>query len=308
MGVKRRLIWLGLGMILCHLCVGCGVRESKITQEQAVPFKYMPEILESKKVIGTEASKETQNYIITEESDVIQESKQPEVPVITCEPMEPGEPIITQEPKQPEAPVIICEPKQTEAPVITQEPKQPEVPVTTRASQNTIVLTVTPTPEAIQTVVETQTDNVEQEDKKHIHSMAIKKQEPTCLTNGLSSEYCESCMEVQNEQFIPALGHDFIKSVWELPTCMKGGYYNNVCKRCGLVECVTQEPLPHEAEDILIQEGNCMEDTVIQHVCKVCGVKVKNDTRYTLYDVHLWVNIEVDGETVNCCERCGVTK
>lgn len=102
--------------------------------------------------------------------------------------------------------------------------------------------------------------------------------------------------------------HDFEKAVWELPTCEKGGYYNNICKICGLVESVSQEPLPHEVEDNIIQEGNCMEDRVIQHVCKNCGTQVQSDTRYPLYDVHQWGVEEVDGVILEYCERCGVVK
>ncbi len=102
--------------------------------------------------------------------------------------------------------------------------------------------------------------------------------------------------------------HEFEKSIWELPTCQKGGYYNNVCKICGLVECVSQEPLPHEQEDIVLQEGNCMEDKVIRHICKECGVQVQSDTRYTMYDEHQWGTDEVDGKLVEYCERCGVVK
>lgn len=102
--------------------------------------------------------------------------------------------------------------------------------------------------------------------------------------------------------------HEFEKAIWELPTCQKGGYYNNICKICGLVEGVSQEPLPHETEDIVIQEGNCMEDRVIRHVCKFCGVQTESDTRYPLYDEHQWGTEEVDGVAVEYCERCGVVK
>lgn len=100
--------------------------------------------------------------------------------------------------------------------------------------------------------------------------------------------------------------HDFKKSIWELPTCQKGGYFNNICQICGFEECVTQNPLPHEVEDILIQEGNCMEDTIIRHICKICGFQVKSDTRYTEYDKHEWVMEMVDGVEMKVCIRCGI--
>ena len=104
-----------------------------------------------------------------------------------------------------------------------------------------------------------------------------------------------------------ALGHEFEASVWETATCLKSGYYNNVCRRCGLVESVTVEPLPHDVEDILIQEGNCMQDTVIRHICKSCGQQVESDTRYTP-EVHKWSSAVVDDREVFYCEWCGVVQ
>ena len=102
--------------------------------------------------------------------------------------------------------------------------------------------------------------------------------------------------------------HEFEVSVWELPTCSKGGYYNNVCKSCGFVECITQEPLPHKAEDVVVQKGICMKDTVIQHICKECQIKVSEDTRYTESNLHQWVKEIVDGAEIEYCELCGTTK
>ena len=102
--------------------------------------------------------------------------------------------------------------------------------------------------------------------------------------------------------------HEFEKAVWELPSCQKGGYYNNICKTCGFEESVTQEPLPHQVEDVIIQEGNCMEDRVIRHICTECETQIGSDTRYPLYDKHQWGTEEVDGELVEYCERCGVVK
>ena len=114
-------------------------------------------------------------------------------------------------------------------------------------------------------------------------------------------------MTQEIEESACALGHDFNTSVWETATCLKGGYYNNTCRRCGLVESVTEAPLPHDVEDILIQEGNCMQDTVIRHICKSCGQQVESDTRYTT-EVHKWVCAVVDGREVFYCEWCGVVQ
>ena len=73
------------------------------------------------------------------------------------------------------------------------------------------------------------------------------------------------------------------------------------------MESVTEAPLPHDVEDILIQEGNCMQDTVIRHICKSCGQQVESDTRYTP-EVHKWVCAVVDAREVFYCEWCGVVQ
>jgi len=101
--------------------------------------------------------------------------------------------------------------------------------------------------------------------------------------------------------------HEFKKSIWENPTCMNGGYYNNICQKCGLVECVTLEAFPHDPEDIVIQNGNCMEDTIIRHICKNCGLQIGSDTRLTP-QIHEWVMDLIDGKEITYCEFCGVAQ
>ena len=143
----------------------------------------------------------------------------------------------------------------------------------------------------------------------HTHVLKTEEKPASCLEKGYRLEYCTECGELTGRQEeIPALGHDFVKSVWESPTCQRGGYYNNTCQRCGLVECVTEDPLPHDVEDKTIQEGNCMQDTIIRHVCRQCGTQVASDTRYTVYDLHNWIVEVVDGGQVTCCADCGIMK
>lgn len=130
-------------------------------------------------------------------------------------------------------------------------------------------------------------------------SEVIRQEQPWTepIENKASEEFEEAAVCV----------HDFKKSIWENPTCMNGGYYNNICQKCGHVECVTLEPLPHESEDIVVQQGNCMEDTVIRHTCKNCGQQVKSDTRFT-EQIHDWVTSIIDGEEITYCSRCGVAQ
>lgn len=87
-----------------------------------------------------------------------------------------------------------------------------------------------------------------------------------------------------------------------------GGYYNKICSSCGLVECVSQKPIPHEAQEILVQEGNCMEDTIIRRICKMCGMQVESDIRYTPADGHRWERQILDGTETDYCIHCGIVR
>lgn len=129
----------------------------------------------------------------------------------------------------------------------------------------------------------------------------------TCLETGRKEEICSGCGRRRTQYRIPALGHDFRKSIWESATCLKGGYYNNICERCGLVECVSEAQLPHEPERITVQEGNCMEDTVIRHICRNCGQQTDADIRYTPR-IHEWCTLTDEEGEVTYCVRCGITQ
>ena len=50
-----------------------------------------------------------------------------------------------------------------------------------------------------------------------------------------------------------------------------------------------------------------MEDTIIRHICKICGEQVEGDTRYSP-QIHNWTKGMVDGVEVMYCEWCGVVQ
>ena len=138
-------------------------------------------------------------------------------------------------------------------------------------------------------------------------TMPPEQTPPPVPTPTISPEEEKQDVTQPEQEDACAFGHDFSTSVWETATCLKSGYYNNICRRCGLVESVTEEPLPHDVEDILIQEGNCMQDTVIKHICKSCGQQVQSDTRYTP-EIHKWCCTVIDNKEVVYCEWCGIVQ
>ena len=311
------MVWLILGWLLCEFCVGCG-KASEQKQTGNVQFGIVTQMrqkepgdlqngdvdeVETLEVLFAEVEEEenaSDEWKLVEEADILQEKDAPKQEEVLIE-----SEVLTVSDVLEDAPKgkLTEETVAIVAPQGTEEPKETEV--------STPVPVVTDLPKATKApeIIKEQVEGAGvEETPAHRHNVSVQEKKATCLDGGMRKEYCTTCGEVLCETTESALGHDFEKSIWELPTCKKGGYYNNICKRCGLVECVTQEPLPHQVEDITIQVGNCMEDTVIQHVCKECGIQVRDETRYTPYDVHAWQNEEIDGVSVTYCERCGVVR
>lgn len=272
MEIKKILYVLLPGVLLCLVFAGVlKYAESVGKEENIVNQPTASPYIQANKVQKGEVAKET----------VIQVTREPEEGIMepTVDTMEPAEKPVedTKEVAAGWEEQISPMPVITEAPVMapTSEPapKKEEIP----AVQNT-PLPVSPT-----------------EAPQETPSLLPQSTQPPMLTKE---------PPVEEEVHV----HEFEKAVWELPTCQKGGYYNNICKTCGFEESVTQEPLPHQVKDVIIQEGNCMEDRVIRHICTECEIQVGSDTRYPLYDVHKWGTEEVDGKLVEYCERCGVVK
>lgn len=219
------------------------------------------------------------------EGKKLETTKEPivtEVPVYTQAPQETVQPVKTQVPAKTEAPVYTQIPSETKPPAKTTEPAATTVPTRAPEPAKTSEPKATPEPQETRKPVATQPPE----------------------NTGAPEENTKPQESTETKEHT----HEFEKSVWELPTCQKGGYYNLVCKLCGHVECVTQEPLAHEVEDIVIQEGNCMEDTIIRHICKLCETQVKSDTRYTVYDKHDWNKVVLEEGEAEECSRCGVVR
>ncbi len=278
---------MGLLLLCWLLCGGCGQRNEPVTE--AI-------VTGAPKSVVTEAPTEVPT----------QDPKPVETAVPTAAPTEVPtqvpKPVATETPT--EAPTAVPKPVETESP--TEAPTQESKPVETTVPTEAPTEIPKPVETAVPTEAPVQVPKPEGTDVTHTHKVATEEKGATCLEQGEKRSYCVSCGVTIGQEYTEPLGHVFEKEVWELPTCQKGGYYNNICTRCGLVECVSQNPLAHEVEDIVLQEGNCMEDTIIQHKCKTCGVQVQEDTRYTNYEVHSWTVEQVDGIEITYCEWCGV--
>lgn len=337
MGIGKRWVWLFLVGILCLWSSGCNRSTENETVEDSISEVHMQENIltygfgSEQELTEEKAATESPGEKAEEKAEEVSKDLSELLPTPTGEMLaetiaeDTGATAIgLTEEKMPEKTVKTMPPKALEEITVPPEksasetePKESEIPETTELPKATVapkpevLLTPTAVPKTTEPPkpVETIAPQPTEVPVVHIHALVVGKQEATCLTEGVEKEYCSVCGEVIREDVVQsALGHDFVKSIWELPTCQKGGYYNNICNRCGVVECVTQEPLPHEIKDIVLQEGNCMSDTVIQHICELCGVKVKTDTRFTNYDAHNWITEKVDGMEVVYCEWCGIVE
>lgn len=99
--------------------------------------------------------------------------------------------------------------------------------------------------------------------------------EPTCTTPGLSGgSYCEWCNEeLEAQEVIPALGHDWEEKIITEATCTTKGEKALTCKRCG--ETTTEEiPAPGHGELVSIPAVPATtESTGLTEgwKCSVCG-------------------------------------
>ena len=299
-------------LLLCWLLlVGCGQRKEPVAEMSATEtpkHKVVTVPVEEPKPVETEAPTEAPTQAPTKEPKPVETEAPTEAPAQA--PTKEPKPVEAEAPTEAPTQVPTQEPKpvETEAPTEapTQAPTKEPKPVEAEAPTEAPAQAPTKEPKPVEAEVPTQIPKAEGVEDIHTHEVAFEEKVATCLEPGEKRSYCVTCGVTIEQEYAEPLGHVFEKEVWELPTCQKGGYYNNICTRCGLVECVSQNPLAHEVEDFVLQEGNCMEDTIIQHKCKNCGVQVQEDTRYTNYEVHNWTVGQVDGIEITYCEWCGV--
>lgn len=139
-----------------------------------------------------------------------------------------------------------------------------------------------------------------------VHQFVVERIEATCTADGYTKRYCSLCQEVASETILPCKGHVITENWWWQPTCTATGYKNVLCSVCGYVDTEksgTVERLPHTIVEAVVQQGNCMSDTIIQQKCTVCQEIIEED-RYTEYNKHCWSS----NEEGTYCDWCGISK
>lgn len=100
-------------------------------------------------------------------------------------------------------------------------------------------------------------------------------------------------------------------------TCTENGSIAKACKVCGHVEVTETEKAGHKIkegeEPVVIQEGSCEQEKIVEYECAVCGEKVRDITPALDHD---WVyeaqktapTCDKEGEELYACSRCDKTK
>lgn len=148
------------------------------------------------------------------------------------------------------------------------------------------------------------------------HNYTTETKAATCTEAGSTKTYCTICGGIQSESTSGSpIGHNFQKVYWpNEPTCQVDGDYNLICSNCGEVGGNGTDPaLPHTPETKELCHGDCVNDTVTETTCSVCGAYLGRDA-HNEPDDHDWVEgtyEEYDPETHSIvtktsiyCNRC----
>ena len=151
----------------------------------------------------------------------------------------------------------------------------------------------------------------------HNHIEVIDEGKPaTCLESGLKNgKHCSVCNKIlEEQQVIPALGHDKISHSGKSATCTEAGY--NAYETCSRCDYTTYTVIPALGHDYVPHDGKaatCLEDGYKTYMtCTRCD--------YTTYEVipALGHNLtHYNGKAATCteagyeaydeCSRCGYT-
>ena len=131
---------------------------------------------------------------------------------------------------------------------------------------------------------------------------------PTCTEQGYTEHHCYYCGESHKDDYIAALGHDFLEITIE-PTCTARGYTTHFCTVCGF-EYVDNyiDALEHNYQSEIV-DATCTTDGYTLYTCSTCGHSYKDSYNYAfghyyIADV-LEPNCTEGGYTTYTCYHCG---
>jgi len=131
----------------------------------------------------------------------------------------------------------------------------------------------------------------------------------TCTETGLSNgSVCSVCGTVlEDQQIIPALGHDYTRTVTTEPTCTTAGSATYTCDRCDHSYTEEIAALGHDYE-AKVTAPTCTEAGFTTHTCKACGDSYTTDLiealGHSYNSVVTHPTCTEAGFTTYTCENC----
>lgn len=91
----------------------------------------------------------------------------------------------------------------------------------------------------------------------------------TCTGKGYQVKTCSLCNNVIEEQWLDALGHNYVEKTVVNPTCTSKGYTIEECNRtdCGAQRIVNETPALNHAWTSTTHAADCTHSAYIEHVC-----------------------------------------
>lgn len=151
----------------------------------------------------------------------------------------------------------------------------------------------------------------------HTHIEVIDEGKPaTCLESGLTDgKHCSVCNKIlEEQQVIPALGHDTISHDGKAATCTEAGYNAyETCSRCDYTTYIKIDALGHDIVSHAAKAATCTEAGYKAYeTCLRCGYTTYREIHalghnITYHDGKSATCTEVGYEAYETCSRCDYT-
>ena len=135
-------------------------------------------------------------------------------------------------------------------------------------------------------------------EEEHIHNFTVKEItfEPTCLNNGTQKLICICGEEIAES--IDALGHDYLLTTEEAPTCKRQGKYVFTCSRCLYTKTEYIDRIDHDYQITEEKPAGCETLGHIRYQCANCTSVKAEQLPATGHNYN---------KDTGLCENCGMS-
>lgn len=142
----------------------------------------------------------------------------------------------------------------------------------------------------------------------HVHSYSALTTSATCTEKGYTTYTCTICGNSYVDDYVDALGHDFVSSGTVPPTETENGYTVYTCSRCSYSYISDYiDPLGHDYVAEIV-EPTCTEKGYTRYTCTRCNDSFDTDFVDALGHDYNAVTVEATciegGYTTHTCSHC----